>query len=176
MVYGVVLCDGKVCWYCNCWVCIFVVCVVLGEFILVWFYLCIGIIEGGFNINVLIYVGCILVLVEVGVVNYEFIDELDIVGFCDFDGILYGGYIVYLQCDLYMGELYVVFYLFVCGYRVQYLVIGIDGYVCWMVDIEVVGLLMMYSFFLIDNYVVIYDLLVIFDLMQVVLVFVLCWL
>lgn len=168
MVHGVVLKDGKACWYRNRWVRSPVVRAALHEPPATTRNLRAGMQSLGANTNVLSHAGRTLALVEGGVANYELTDELDTVGPCDFDGTLAGGYTAHPHRDPRTGELHAVSYSFARGRTVQYSVIDTNGRARRTVDIEVSGSPMMHDFSLTDKYVVIYDLPVTLDPMQLV--------
>ncbi|ROO85672.1 carotenoid cleavage dioxygenase [Actinocorallia herbida] len=119
------------------------------------------------NTNVLAHAGRTLALTEGGIANMELGYELDTVGACDFGGTITGGYTAHPKRDPATGELHAVSYSFARGSEVQYSVIGTDGRARRTVDIEVGGSTMMHDFSLTENFVVIYDLPVTFDLDRV---------
>jgi carotenoid cleavage dioxygenase len=115
------------------------------------------------NTHVIGHAGRTFAIVEGGGYPYELTDELDTVGPCDFDGTLPGGYTAHPLRDPASGELHAVSYFWGWGNKVQYSVIGVDGRVRRLVDIEVGGSPMMHAFSLTERHVVIYDLPVTFD-------------
>jgi carotenoid cleavage dioxygenase len=161
MVHGIRLRDGKAEWYRNRWVRSKEVARALGEEPRS------GPVHAGFdfaaNTNVIGLAGRTFALVESGPRPYELTEELDTVGPCDFDGTLPGGYTAHPLADPVSGELHAVSYFFGSGNKVQYSVLGTDGKVRRLVDIEVGGSPMMHSFSLTERHVVIYDLPVTFD-------------
>jgi carotenoid cleavage dioxygenase len=115
------------------------------------------------NTNVIGQGGRTLALVEGGPLPYELTDELDTVGACDFGGTLAGGYTAHPHQDPVTGELHAVSYFWAWGQRVQYTVLGTDGKLRRTVNIEVGGMPMMHDFSLTENYVILYDLPVTFN-------------
>ena len=163
MVHGLRLRDGKAEWYRNRWVRNAEVARALGEEPRVGA----PVVEGfdfAANTNVIGHAGRTFAIVEAGARPYELTDELDTVGPCDFDGTLPGGYTAHPLADPGTGELHAVSYFFGWGNKVQYTVIGTDGRVRRVVDVEVSGSPMMHAFSLTDDHVVIYDLPVSFNL------------
>ena len=162
MVHGIRLRDGRAEWYRNRWVRSADVAEALGEQPRP------GPVHAGFdfaaNTHVIGHAGRTLAIVEAGPRPYELTDELDTVGPCDFDGTLPGGYTAHPLRDPDTGELHAVSYYWGWGNRVQYTVIGSDGRVRRVVDVEVHGSPMMHAFSLTEGHVVIYDLPVSFDL------------
>ena len=161
MVHGIRLRDGKAEWYRNRWVRSADVAQALGEEPRP------GPIHAGFdfaaNTNAIGLAGRTFAIVESGPNPYELTDELDTIGPCDFDGTLPGGYTAHPLADPDTGELHAVSYFFGWGNKVQYSVIGTDGRVKRLVDVEVAGSPMMHAFSLTDDHVVIYDLPVTFN-------------
>ncbi|WP_028935289.1 carotenoid oxygenase family protein [Pseudonocardia spinosispora] len=167
MVHGVRLRDGRAEWYRNRWIRSPEAAKALGETIPTArrpapFP------EPGANTSVIQHAGRTLALIEGGAVNYELTDELDTVGYCDFDGTLPGGYTAHPHRDPATGELHAVSYFIGRGNTVQYSVIGADGRARRTVDIEVAGSPMMHDLALTEKYVVFYDLPVTFDAREAV--------
>src|SRR5438309_2867037 len=162
MVHGIRLRDGRAEWYRNRWVRSADVAEALGEQPRP------GPVHAGFdfaaNTHVIGHAGRTLAIVEGGPRPYELTDDLDTVGPCDFDGTLPGGYTAHPLRDPDGGELHAVSYYWGWGNRVQYTVIGTDGRVRRVVDVDVHGSPMMHAFSLTERHVVIYDLPVTFDL------------
>jgi carotenoid cleavage dioxygenase len=162
MVHGIRIRDGKAEWYRNRYVRNAETAAALGEEPRP------GPVHAGFdfaaNTNVIGLAGRTFAIVEAGANPYELTDELDTVGPCNFDGTLPGGYTAHPLADPDTGELHAVSYFFGWGNKVQYSVIGTDGRVRRLVDVEVSGSPMMHAFSLTDEHVVIYDLPVTFDL------------
>jgi carotenoid cleavage oxygenase len=161
MVHGVRLRDGKADWYRNRWVRSRDVADAVGEEHRP------GPIHAGFdfsaNTNVIGHAGRTFAIVEGGGNPYELTDELDTIGPCDFDGTLPGGYTAHPHRDPVTGELHALSYFFGWGSKVQYSVIGTDGRVRKLVDIDVGGSPMMHDFSLTEHHVILYDLPVTFD-------------
>src|SRR5436190_15310590 len=105
MVHGVRLEDGNARWYRNRFV--------RGE-------------PFGPNTNVIGHAGRTWALVEAGTRPMELTDELESVGFSDFDGTLPGGYTAHPKRDPESGELHAVSYYWEWPY-IQYTRLGIDG-------------------------------------------------
>ncbi|MDO9456463.1 carotenoid oxygenase family protein [Nocardioides sp.] len=145
MVHGVRLEDGVARWYRNRWV---------------------RPAEGDFapNTNVIGHAGRTLALVEAGAPPYELGDELDTVGRSCFAGDLRAGYTAHPHEDPVSGELHAVSYSWTRGNRVDYSVIGTDGQLRRQVEVEVHGSPMMHDCAITENYVVVYDLPVTFDI------------
>lgn len=116
------------------------------------------------NTNVIQQGGRTFAIVEGGARPYELTDELGTRGICDFDGTLPGGYAAHPHRDPATGELHAVSYFWGWGNRVQYTVLGTDGRIRRAVDIKVGGNPMIHDFSLTENFVIIYDLPVTFDL------------
>jgi carotenoid cleavage oxygenase len=167
MVHGVRLRDGQAKWYRNRWVRSPEAAAVLGSPPPPG-RASAPVVALGANTNVIQHAGRTLALVEAGVANYELTDELDTVGYCDFDGTLPGGYTAHPKRDPESGELHAVSYFFGWGNKVQYSVIGTDGRARRTVDIEVTGSPMMHDFSLTEKHVIFYDLPVTFDPKQAV--------
>jgi carotenoid cleavage dioxygenase len=148
MVHGVRIAEGRAEWYRNRWV-----RPDAGEF--------------APNTNVIQHAGRTLALVEAGSPPYELSDELATVGRCDFGGTRLrvgpAGYTAHPHEDPATGELHAISYSWTRGNRVDYTVVGTDGQIRKRVEIEVGGSPMMHDCALTENYVVIYDLPVTFD-------------
>ncbi|MCO5967774.1 carotenoid oxygenase family protein [Actinoallomurus soli] len=165
MVHGVRIRDGRAEWYRNRWIRTPRVAAALGE----------AFRSGrssaplhgtGANTNVIGHAGRTLALVEAGLAIQELTDELDTVGFCDFDGTLPGGYTAHPKRDPETGELHAVSYFFGRGNEVRYSVIDRAGHARRTVDVRVTGSPMMHDFSLTESHVVFYDLPVTFDARQ----------
>lgn len=156
MVHGVRLGDGRAQWYRNRYIRSTDVCQALGEPPIptdVDVEL-----DFGANTHVIGHAGRTFALVEGGFRPYELTDDLDTVGPTDFGGTLPGGYTSHPKRDPLTGELHGVAYSYSGGNTVQYSVIGTDGRVRRMVDIDVTSSRMIHDFSLTGKYVVIYDL------------------
>ncbi|WP_028923715.1 carotenoid oxygenase family protein [Pseudonocardia acaciae] len=167
MVHGVRLRDGQAKWYRNRWIRSPEAARVLGEPPLTGRRSA-PLDAPGANTNVIQHAGRTLALIEAGPANYELSDELDTIGYCDFDGTLPGGFTAHPKHDPETGELHAVSYYFGHGNKVQYSVIGTDGKARRAVDIEVTGSPMMHDFSLTEKHVIFYDLPVTFDPNQAV--------
>jgi carotenoid cleavage oxygenase len=166
MVHGVRLREGRAEWYRNRWVRTPQLAAAFGErFPTAGSSALIG---PGANTNVIGHAGRTIALIEAGNACMELTDELDTVGFCDFDGTLPGGYTAHPWRDPETGELHAVTYFFGWGNRVQYSVIDCTGHARRTVDIPVTGSPMMHDFSLTESHVVLYDLPVTFDAQQAV--------
>ncbi|WP_395658955.1 carotenoid oxygenase family protein [Nocardioides sp.] len=115
------------------------------------------------NTHVFEHAGRTLAVVEAGATPYELTDELDTVGPCDL-GTVTGGYTAHPHEDPATGELHAISYSWTRGNLVDYSVVGTDGRVRHQVEIEVTGSPMIHDCALTENYVVVYDLPVTFDL------------
>jgi carotenoid cleavage dioxygenase len=166
MVHGVRIADGVAKWYRNRYVRSQHVADKLGEpsHSAGWDNA-----DFAANTNVLQHAGRTLALVEGGSSPYELTDELETVGPTDFDGTLRmmgslpAGYSAHPHEDPDTGELHAVSYNWLRGNRVDYTVLGTDGRIRRTVPIEVGGSPMMHDFALTENYVIVYDLPVVFD-------------
>jgi carotenoid cleavage dioxygenase len=162
MVHGIRLRDGKAEWYRNRWVRSANVAAALGEQPRP------GPVHAGMdfaaNTNVIGHAGRTFAIVEAGARPYELTSELETVGPCDLDGTLPGGYTAHPKRDPETGELHAVSYFWGWGNKVQYSVIGVNGRVNKLVDIEVGGAVSVHDMSLTERYAVIYDLPVVFDL------------
>jgi len=166
MVHGVRLADGEAKWYRNRYVRSDRVAKQLGE----------PSRSAGWDnadfaadTHVREHAGRTLALVEAGFSPYELTEELETVGPTDFDGTLQmmghlpAGYSAHPHEDPETGELHAVSYNWLRGNRVDYTVRGTDGRIRRTVPVEVGGSPMMHDFALTENYVVLYDLPVVFD-------------
>ncbi len=165
MVHGVRVADGQARWYRNRYVRSDRVAEALGEESRApgWDNT-----DFAANTNVIQHAGSTLALVEAGSSPYELTEELDTVGPSDFEGTLRSGdlpagYSAHPHEDPDTGELHAVSYNWLRGNRVDYTVRGTDGRIRKTVPIKVGGSPMMHDFALTENYIVIYDLPVVFD-------------
>ena len=165
MVHGVRIADGQAKWYRNRYVRSDRVAEALGEQSRApgW-----DNVDFAANTHVIQHAGSTLALVEAGSSPYELTEELDTVGPTDFDGtlrtgVLPAGYSAHPHEDPDTGELHTVSYNWIRGNRVDYTVRGTDGRIRKTVPIEVGGSPMMHDFALTENYVVVYDLPVVFN-------------
>lgn len=162
MVHGLRLSGGSAQWYRNRWVRSGDVSRALGE-------QPVGTaggpgLEFGANTNVIGHASRTFAIVEAGARCYELTDELDTVGAIDFGGGLAGGYTAHPKLDPATGELHAVSYNPFRGNRVRYTVTATDGSIRRSVEIPMRSNPMMHDFSLTENYIVIYDLPVVFDL------------
>ncbi|MDB4936477.1 MAG: Carotenoid cleavage oxygenase, partial [Labilithrix sp.] len=161
MVHGVRLRDGRAEWYRNRWVRTPRLAAAFGErFPATRSSALTG---PGANTNVIGHAGRTLALIEAGYACEELSDELDTVGFSDFDGTLPRGYTAHPKRDPESRELHAVSYFFGKENQVQYSVIDRAGHARRSVDIRVTGSPMMHDFSLTESHVVLYDLPVTFD-------------
>jgi carotenoid cleavage oxygenase len=170
MVHGVRIVDGQAKWYRNRYVRSNDVSRRLGEPVSRpdW-----PVTDFAANTHVLSHAGKTLALVEAGSPPYELTEELDTVGPTDFDGTLRmghlpAGYSAHPHEDPETGELHAVSYNWLRGNRVDYTVRGTDGHIRRTVPVQVGGSPMMHDFALTENYVVLYDLPVVFDKAQAI--------
>jgi len=161
MVHGLRLEDGAARWYRNRYVRNAATAHALGETPKP------GPVHANFdfspNTHVIGHAGRTFAIVEGGGYPYELTDELDTVGSCNFDGTLPGAYTAHPLLDPATGELHAISYYYGWGSKVQYTVVGRDGRVRKIVNIDVGGSVMMHSFSLTERSIVIYDLPVTFD-------------
>lgn len=160
MVHGVRLEDGVARWYRNRWVRSGPVAKKLGE----PFHGRVHGVDFADNTNVLQHGGRTLALNEGGPVPYELTDELDTVGHCTFGGTLPRGYTAHPHEDPVTGELHAISYNWRRGNRVEYSVVGADGRVRDLREIEVGGSPMIHDCAITENYVIVLDLPVVFDI------------
>jgi carotenoid cleavage dioxygenase len=162
MVHGLRLRDGRAEWYRNRFVRSGAVATALGERARP------GAVHADMdfaaNTNVIGHAGRTFAIVEAGARPYELNDELDTIGPCDFAGTLPGGYTAHPKRDPDTGELHAISYFWGWGNKVQYTVIGVDGRVNRIVDVEVGGPISLHDMSLTEQYAVVYDLPVVFDL------------
>ena len=162
MVHGVRLRDGKAEWYRNRYVRSAAVAAELGEPVRP------GPVHAEMdfasNTNVIGHAGRTFAIVEAGARPYELTDELDTIGPCDLEGTLPGGYTAPPKRDPLTGELHAISYFWGWGNKVQYTVIGTDGRVRRVVDVETTGSPMVHDCSLTESSVIIYDMPVVFDL------------
>ena len=162
MVHGIRIADGRAQWYRNRWVRSEMVAKALGEPVRP------GPVHAdmdfGPNTNLIGHAGRTWALVEAGARPYELTYDLDTVGPSDFGGTLPGGYTAHPKRDPATGELHAVSYFWGWGNRVQYSVVGTDGRVRRVVDVEVGAPIMVHDLSLTARYAVIYDLPVVFSM------------
>lgn len=163
MVHGVRLRDGRAEWYRSRWVRTPKVSRLLGEKPKKVNY------RAGTSIvapqtSVHSFAGKTIVSAEGGIAPYELTDELETVGTCDFGGTLEGGYTGHPKRDPVTGELHAITYQFVGPSVLRYIVIGVDGRVRKNVPIDVPGRPLMHDIALTENYVIIFDCPLVYDL------------
>lgn len=154
MLHGVRIRDGRAEWYRNRWVRTDAVASALGEepprgAVLP------GVDSSG-NIGVFSHAGKTFAISDV-TRPHEVDDELDPVGACDFGGTLPGVYTGHPKRDPSTGELHGVGWYPGWGNKVQYTVLGNDGRIRRVVDIDVARPSMMHDISLTESYVVVYD-------------------
>jgi carotenoid cleavage dioxygenase-like enzyme len=143
MVHGLRLRDGRAEWYRNRWV--------VDD-------------EGhGPNTNVIGHAGRTWALVESGPIPVELTYDLGSLGPNPFDGTLDGGFTAHPKRDPQTDELHAVTYSWEWDH-IRYVVVGADGRVRRQVRIPVPGQPMVHDCGLTENYVVLLDLPVTFDL------------
>ncbi len=160
MAHGVRLRGGKAEWYRNRFVRATDVSLALGEEPKP------GPRHGGMegaNTNVIAHAGRTLALVEAGACPVELTYELDTVAHTDFDGTLPNGFTAHPKRDPRTGELHAAAYFWELPY-IHYLVMGQDGRVRRVENIEVKGAPMMHDMSLTQRHAVFYDLPVTFNL------------
>ncbi|CAM2892586.1 Carotenoid cleavage oxygenase [Skermania piniformis] len=121
-----------------------------------------GIYSFAANTNIVGHAGRTLALVESGVTCYELTTELDTIGVWNGDGRLRGGYTAHPHRDPATGALHAVSYE-LGRTEVEYSVIGADGRTERTELIDVGGTPLMHDFSLTEDYVVLYDLPVTFE-------------
>ncbi|MGA1346448.1 MAG: carotenoid oxygenase family protein [Ilumatobacteraceae bacterium] len=163
MVHGIRLDEGRASWYRNRWVRTDEVARVLGEdappsdwpddhrpF--------------SANTNVVGHAGRTYAIVEAGSPPIELSDELDTVRISNLDGTLPRAFSAHPKRDPLTGELHVMTYWWGWGNRVQYLVVGTDGRVRRTVDVDLPGGPMIHDTSITENFVMVFDLPVLFNL------------
>jgi carotenoid cleavage dioxygenase len=163
MVHGIRLDEGRATWYRNRWVRTDEVARVLGEdappsdwpddhrpF--------------SANTNVVGHAGRTYAIVEAGSPPIELSDELDTVRISNLDGTLPRAFSAHPKRDALTGELHVMTYWWGWGNRVQYLVVGTDGRVRRTVDVDLPGGPMIHDTSITENFVMVFDLPVLFNL------------
>ena len=161
MVHGIRLRDGKAEWYRNRWVRSTAVSEALGEAP-----------KPGerhsemdtANTNVIGHAGRTFANVEAGGRPVELTDELDTICHTDLDGGLPHGYTAHPKRDPRTGELHAISYWWGRPAVVEYTVIDPAGSVRRRVDVPVPGGPMIHDCSLTEQFVVVYDLPVTFDL------------
>jgi carotenoid cleavage dioxygenase len=119
------------------------------------------------NTNIVEINGRPFALIESGAPQYELSDELESIGYCDFDGTLDGAYTGHPHRDPATGELHAVSYYFGWGSKLRYTVLDKNAHVRKFVDIPVTGAPIVHDFALTKDYVVLYDLPVTMDVTQI---------
>lgn len=164
MVHGIRIRDGKAEWYRNRWVRSDDVADSLGEARRGGRK--ISALDASANTNIVEVNGRTFALVEAGAPQYELNDELESIGYCDFDGTLDGAYTAHPHRDAATGEMHAVSYYFGWGSKVRYTVLDKDAHIRKFVDVPVTGAPMVHDFALTKDYVVMYDLPVTLDVGQ----------
>lgn len=120
------------------------------------------------NTNVIGHAGRTFAIVEAGANPVELTDELETMGRVDFGAPgragLVGPFSAHPKRDPDTGQLHVAAYFWGWGNKVQYQVIGADGVVDHVADIEVPGSPMMHDISITDTHAILYDMPVVFDL------------
>ena len=118
------------------------------------------------NTNVIGHAGRTFAIVEAGGLPVELTDELDTIGCNDFDGTLPWSFSAHPKLDPSSGELHVAAYSWTLGNTVQYVIVGTDGRVRKVCDIELPapGSPMMHDVSITETRAILYDLPCIFDL------------
>jgi carotenoid cleavage dioxygenase len=163
MVHGIRLDEGRATWYRNRWVRTDEVARVLGEdappsdwpddhrpF--------------SANTNVIGHAGRTYAIVEAGSPPIELSNELDTVRISNLDGTLPRAFSAHPKRDPLTGELHVMTYWWGWGNRAQYLVVGTDGRVRRTVDVDLPGGPMIHDTSITENFVMVFDLPVLFNL------------
>ena len=117
---------------------------------------------GGANTNVISYAGKTFAIVEAGGNPIELTDDLETVARSDFEGTLPGPFSAHPKLDPDSGELHVIGY-YVGLDELQYNVVGTDGRVRKTVEIPVAGKTMVHDCSLTENYFIVFDMPVLFD-------------
>lgn len=127
-----------------------------------------GVMQGSVNTNVIGIGGRTLACVEAGSYPIELDDELETMGRTDLappgGAGLTGAFSAHPKRDPETGELHVASYFWGWGNVVQYQVVGADGFLRHVAEVEVPGGPMMHDLSITDSSVVLYDLPVTFDL------------
>ncbi len=163
MVHGVRLRGGRAEWYRNRWLRSTHVAQALGEppvsgprF---------GDRDFGPNTSVGGFAGKIWALVEAGGTPMTLTEDLETIGWDDFDGTLPGPFSAHPKYDPATGELHAMAYAWPdLVDHVQYVVVGPEGRVTRTVDIPVDDMIMLHDMSLTDTYAVVYDLPVTVDI------------
>jgi carotenoid cleavage dioxygenase-like enzyme len=109
------------------------------------------------NTNVIHHAGATYAIVEAGGLPVQLTDEFETVARSNFGGTLPGSFTAHPKRDRKTGELHAMAYYWEWPY-VQYLVVGVDGKVNRVEQIDCPGGPMMHDFALTDDHVVIFDL------------------
>jgi carotenoid cleavage dioxygenase len=109
------------------------------------------------NTNVIAHAGATWAIVEAGGLPVRLTDDLETVARSDFDGTLPGSFTAHPKVDPSTGELHAMAYYWEWPY-VQYLVVGTDGRVNRVEQIECPDGPMMHDFALTERNVVVFDL------------------
>ena len=121
---------------------------------------------GGANTNVIGHAGATYAIVEAGGNPVELSYELETLARSDFSGTLPGPFSAHPKVDPDRGEMHALGYFF--GWEhLQYIVVGTDGRVRRTVDIPVPGRPMIHDCAITENYFIVFDLPVIFDLSMI---------
>lgn len=123
--------------------------------------------DGVANTNIIDHAGRTYAIVEAGNLPVELSDELETIGRSNFEGTLPGGLSAHPKPDPDTGELHVAAYS-PFWEHIQYVVVGCDGRVRKTVDVPVAGSPMVHDCSITENYFILLDLPVIFDMEMVV--------
>ena len=122
-----------------------------------------GIGGGVANTNIIDIAGRTYAIVEAGSLPVELDDELETVGRADFDGTLPGGFSAHPKRDPDTGELHVAVYS-PAWEHIQYILVANDGRVRKTVDVPVAGRPMVHDCSITQNYFILLDMPVLFDM------------
>ncbi|MFF1925244.1 carotenoid oxygenase family protein [Streptomyces sp. NPDC058221] len=159
MVHGVRLRGGRAEWYRNRWVRSSQVAKKLGE----PYPGPVPPDDFATNTHVIPYRGRILALQESGPLPYELDDELNTVGTHDFRGTLEGAFTAHTKFDAHADELHAITY-YPTWDHVRHVVVDPTGRVSRTTRIPVADAPMIHDFALTENYVVVFDMPVTFDM------------
>ena len=160
MVHGIRLRDGRAEWYRNRWVRSTAVSEALGEDPKP------GPRHGGMetaNTNVIGLAGRTYAIVEAGGRPVELSEELETLCHSDFGGTLPNGFSAHPKLDPATGSLHTIAYHWALPH-LQYVVVGADGLVSHVSEIEVDGGPMVHDCSITERWMVVYDLPVTFNL------------
>lgn len=160
MVHGVRLRDGKALWYRNRWVRTEALSDKLST-IAATGPDDVALLPNTSNTSVIAHAGRILTLAEWGL-PYQIDDELDTIGRCDFNGKLSAPMTAHPKIDPRTGEMFFVSFGPVEPY-LQYFVVDAGGVLTRTEVIDVKGPSLMHDWAITENYVLFFDLPIVFD-------------